>query len=257
MAAIDMRSAWNRLSAGYQEQHGIPSDSAHYGPWAPPESRLNLLGPVRGRRILEVGCGGGQCSVAFARQGACVAGLDLSDEQLSFARRLAEQEGVAVEFVQGSADDLSAFADGAWDLVFSAYALQYVANMRRCLAECSRVLRPAGRMVFSLDHPFRDCFVDSENDEMSIVPMRSYFDNSSMRWEWGNTGIHMDSYHFSIGQWCDMLDEAGFQLQRILEPAPPADMLDEIWPYDDPLASLRLIPQTIIFTAQKRESLPS
>jgi SAM-dependent methyltransferase len=199
---------------------------------------------------------GGQCSVAFARQGAIVAGLDLSDEQLSFARRLAAQEGVTAEFVQGSADDLFAFANGAWDIVFSAYAFQYVADMRRCLAECSRVLKANGRLVFSLDHPFRDCFMDSVNDEMSIIPMRSYFDNRGMRWQWGNTGIHMVSYHFSIGQWSDMLMEAGFQLQRILEPSPPADMLDEIWPYDDALASLRLIPQTIIFTAQKREASP-
>ena len=255
MSDIDLRSAWNRLSAEYQSQHRIPTHSAHYGWWSPPESELNLLGDVRGLRILEVGCGGGQCSIAFARQGATAAGLDLSDVQLAFARRLAEQEGVAVRFVQGSADDLSAFADGAWDLVFSAFAFQYVGNMARCLCECSRVLCAGGRLVFSLDHPFRDCFNDidaaSGSEEMSIVPARSYFDNSPMRWGWGNTGIRMESYHFSISQWSEMLAAAGFQLRRILEPAPPADILDEIWPLDDALASLRLIPQTIIFLAEK------
>jgi SAM-dependent methyltransferase len=255
MSDIDMRRAWNRLSADYQSQHRIPTHSAHYGWWAPPESELNLLGDVRGLHILEVGCGGGQCSIAFAQQGATAAGLDLSDEQLAFARRLAEQEGVAVQFVQGSADDLTAFADGAWDLVFSAFAFQYVANIPRCLFECRRVLRAGGRLVFSLDHPFRDCFNDidptSGSEEMSIVPTRSYFDNAPMRWGWGNTGIRMESYHFSIGQWSEMLAAAGFQLRRILEPAPPADVLDEIWPLDDALASLRLIPQTIIFLAEK------
>ena len=255
MADIDMRSAWNRLSADYQAQHRIPTHSAHYGWWSPPESELNLLGDVRGLRILEVGCGGGQCSIAFARQGAVAAGLDLSDEQLHFARRLAEQEGVAVQFVQGSAADLSAFADGAWDLVFSAFAFQYIADMPRCLSECSRVLRRGGRLVFSLDHPFRDCFNDFDaadgSEEMSIVPARSYFDNSPMRWDWGNTKIRMESYHFSIGQWSEMLLAAGFHLRRILEPAPPTDLLDEIWPLDDALASLRLIPQTIIFVAEK------
>lgn len=255
MTPIDMRAAWNRLSDEYQAQHRIPTDSAHYGWWAPPENKLNLLGDVRGLRILEVGCGGGQCSIAFARQGAVAAGLDLSDEQLAYARRLAEQEGVAVQLVQGSAEDLSAFANGAWDLVFSAFAFQYVADMPRCLAECSRVLRSGGRLVFSLDHPFRDCFIDFETpdgrEEMSIVPARSYFDNSPLQWNWGNTGIRMASHHFSIGHWTEMLAGAGFQVRRILEPAPPTDMLDEIWPLDDPLASLRLIPQTIIFTAEK------
>jgi SAM-dependent methyltransferase len=255
MGDIDMRAAWNRLSAGYQTQHRIPTNSAHYGWWSPPESELNLLGNVAGQRILEVGCGGGQCSIAFARQGAIAAGLDLSDEQLAFARQLAAQEGVAVQFVQGSADDLAAFMTGAWDLVFSAFAFQYVRDIPRCLTECSRVLRPGGRLVFSLDHPFRDCFIDfdaaSGDEEMTIVPARSYFDNSPMRWDWGNTNIRMESYHYSIGQWSEMLAAAGFQLRRILEPAPPADVLDEIWPLDDALASLRLIPQTIIFIAEK------
>lgn len=184
-------------------------------------------------------------------QGAIAAGLDLSDEQLAFGRSLARQEGVIAQFVQGSAEDLSAFADGAWDVVFSAFAFQYVANMAACLHECSRVLRTGGRLVFSLDHPFRDCFTDAETDEMSIVPLRSYFDNAAMRWQWGNTGIRMESYHWSIAQWVEMLATAGFQLRRILEPAPPADMLDAVWPTDDALASLRLIPQTIIFIAEK------
>ena len=49
---------------------------------------------MRGRRILEVGCGGGQCSIAFAKQGAIAAGLDLSDAQLDHARSAAAAEGV-------------------------------------------------------------------------------------------------------------------------------------------------------------------
>ncbi len=87
---IDMRAAWNRTSAGYQRLHQIPTDAAHYGPWAPDESELRLLGDVRGKRILEIGCGGGQCSIAFARQGAIAVGIDLSDEQLAFASQLAQ-----------------------------------------------------------------------------------------------------------------------------------------------------------------------
>jgi ubiquinone/menaquinone biosynthesis C-methylase UbiE len=251
--SIDLRAAWNRVSGDYQAAHAIPSHSAHYGPWAPLENELRLLGDVRGLRILEVGCGGGQCSVAFAKQGALVAGIDLSDEQLAFARRLAEREGVAVEFFQGSAVNLGVFASGAWDVVFSAYAFQYVREMPRCLAECSRVLRPGGRLVFSLDHPFRDCFLDAEEDTMSIVPSRSYFDNSPQRWSWtlARASVPMESYHFTIAQWVEMLAGAGFRLVRLLEPAPPAEMVEEIWPADDALAALGLIPQTVIFVAEK------
>ena len=251
MPPADLRAAWNRLSAPYQQRHQIPTHSAHYGPWAPLEDDLRLLGDVRGQRILELGCGGGQCAVAFARQGAQVAAIDLSDAQLAFARALAAQEQVAVAFVQGTVEDLSAFASESQDILFSAYAFQYVADMPRCLAECARVLRPGGRLVFSLDHPFRDCFFDAEDDEMAVFPVRSYFDGAAMHWRWdGDANLAMTSHHHTIAQWVEMLTTAGFRLLRLLEPAPPEEMLDEIWPSDDALSALRLIPQTIIFVAE-------
>ena len=248
---INMRDAWNRTSALYQHNHAIPTDSAHYGPWSPTENELRLLGDVRGLRILEVGCGGGQCAIAFAQQGATVAGLDLSDAQLDFARSLAADEGVTVDWVHGNAEDLSAFKDGAWDVVFSAYALHYVADMARCLAECARVLRPGGRLVFSLDHPFRDCFFDQEEQEDTIFPARSYFDSTPMRWNFSDSGVPMVSYHRTVAEWIDLLTVASFTLRRLLEPPPPADLAAEIWPDDSPLAANRHVPQTIIFVAEK------
>jgi SAM-dependent methyltransferase len=252
----DSRAAWDRLSSIYQEHHEISTAEVHYGPWAPLERELNLLGDVAGMRILEVGCGGGQCSIAFARQGAVVLGIDLSNVQLAFARRLAENERVAVQFAQGSADDLSAIAESVYDLVFSVNTVQYVANIAACLAECSRVLRPGGRFVFSLDHPLRDCFFDDDQatdqaDDLSIVPARSYFDLHAQRWRWGNSGVVLQTYHRSIGQWTELLATAGFQLLRIVEPPPPTDTLDDVWPVDSALAPLRLIPHVIIFVAQK------
>ncbi|MGL4647989.1 MAG: methyltransferase domain-containing protein [Caldilineaceae bacterium] len=246
------REGWNQISAWYQRRHGIPTHSAHYGPWAPLENDLRLLGDVRGRRILEVGCGGGQCAIAFARQGATVAAMDLSDEQLAHARSLAAQEGVTIPFTQGSAEDLAAYASGAWDVVFSAYALQYVEPMAACLRECARVLRPGGRLVFSLDHPFRDCFFDAEADyDTTIYASRSYFDVAPMRWLFGDTGVPMTSYHRTIGEWVALLSNARFLLRRLLEPQPPDEMLDEIWPMDDALSALRFVPPTIIFVAEK------
>jgi len=248
---VDMRRAWNDNSESYQSLHEIGTESAHYGPWAPLENELRLLGDVRGLHIFEAGCGGGQCSIAFAKQGAIATGVDLSDSQVEFARKLAAQEQVTVTFAQADVTDLSGFRSSCWDIVFSTYAFQYVADIERCLRECARLLRPGGRLVFSLDHPFRDCFHDDKEDAIAIYPVRSYFDNSPMRWTFGQSGSPMQSYHRSSAQWCDMLAAEGFQLTRLLEPEAPTEMLDEIWPEDDPLASMRMVPQTIIFVAVK------
>ncbi len=165
-----MRTAWNANSETYQSLHEIGTDSAHYGPWAPLENELRLLGDVRGLHILEAGCGGGQCCIAFAKQGATVTGVDLSDDQIEFARKLAAREQVDVAFAQGDITDLSAYKSDAWDVVFSVYTLQYVAEIQQCLHECARLLKPGGRLVFSLDHPFRDCFHDDEEDANCHLP---------------------------------------------------------------------------------------
>ncbi len=60
--------AWDRSAAAYQAAVDLPLDVAHYGPDVSDESELRLLGDVSGRRVLELGCGAGQASIAFARQ---------------------------------------------------------------------------------------------------------------------------------------------------------------------------------------------
>ncbi len=261
---IDMRTAWNRTSAGYQRLHQIPTDAAHYGPWAPDENELRLLGDVRGKRILELGCGGGQCSIAFARQGALAVGIDLSDDQLAYARSLAAQalDGVAAPtFLQGDAADLSRFADASFDVVFSAYALHYVGQIAACLAEVSRVLQSpdpnrgqaGGQFVFSLDHPFRACFWDDESGDDGLQAVRSYFTRGVVDWQFESSGEWMRSYHRTIGDWVALLHDAGLQVERILEPEPVLSAEEETsWSESYDLETAKLIPQTIIFVARKR-----
>ncbi len=144
------------------------------------------------------------------------------------------------------------FATGVWDIVFSVYALHYVPDLPRCFAECARVLRPQGLLVFSTDHPFRNCFYDAGEDELTIYPVRSYFDNTPLRWPWdGRPEIRLHSAHYTIAQWLDLLHAAGFRLRRLLEPPPPPELLDEVWPADDALAAMRCVPQTLIIVAEK------
>ena len=95
---INMRGAWNRISRNYQTDHKIPTDFVHYGPNCPNEDQLRLIGDVRDKRVLEIGCGGGQCAIAFAKRGAVATGVDLSDAQIEFAQRLAAREGARSGF---------------------------------------------------------------------------------------------------------------------------------------------------------------
>lgn len=253
---FDQAGAWNQVAAAYQAQYAPPDDIVHYGPWSPTEQTLNLLGAVRGLRILELGCGGGQCSVAFAQQGAYVAGVDISTTQLESARQRAAAAGVAARFVVANAADLSAFDSEDWDLVFATYTLQYVEPLTACLAECWRTLHPGGRLVFALDHPMRDCFIDADEDELAIYPVRSYFDQRPVQWRFAAAGRSMQRAHYAISTWYELITNAGFQLKRLVEPQPPQAVLDRFWPNDDSLMPMRNLPHAVIFLCEKSPGQP-
>ena len=148
------RQSWNHISPQYQAHRRISTDDVHYGPLAPGERELGLLEDVRGKQILEIGCGGGQNSIALAKWGATCTGLDPSAAQLEHARRLAQEEGVAIRFVNGAAEDLSAFDENTFDLVLSSFAFDYVADLPRTYSEVGRVLRPGNLFVFCHSHPW-------------------------------------------------------------------------------------------------------
>src|SRR5438132_12891509 len=79
----DNAAAWDRFAAAYQSGAQLPTSTAHYGPAIPTEAELRLLGDLKGKRVLELGCGGAQCAIAFVKQGASAIGVDFSAEQLA------------------------------------------------------------------------------------------------------------------------------------------------------------------------------
>jgi SAM-dependent methyltransferase len=244
----DNKASWDAISAMYQLKHKLKTDAAHYGPRMPTENDLRLLGDVRGKRILEIGCGGGQCAIAFAKQGAVVAAIDQSERQLDYARGLAAEEGVRVEFIEGDVTTLPQVKSASQDAVFSAYALGYVEDIGSCLAEVSRVLTPGGAFVFSVDHPAW-AMTWGGGDELRLS--RPYWD-AYKEWEWGDgSGIWMRSWTRTVEDWVTLLREAGFIIDRLLEPRMVLDAHDTTWDDAYPFEKGVIVPTTLIIRALK------
>ena len=234
--------SWDRLSDDYQAAHKIPTKYIHYGPHCPTEDDLRLLGDVTGKNVIELGCGGGQCSIAFAKRGASVIGVDLSEKQLSYARKLASSENVDVKFIKAEIEDLSAIPDGSQDVAFSAYAFQYVKNLKVGLDEVYSILKSGGVFVFSLDHPFYWCFPENTS-ELRIV--RSYFNGSPRKGDLGR------EYPRTLSQLFNTLFESGFIVATIIEPIPvEKDGEEDLWP-EYGVDRLKMVPATVIFKAMK------
>ena len=232
VAPVDMRAAWNQIAPSYQAEHAIPTDRIHYGPNVAPEDELRLVGPPGGQDVIELGCGGGQNSIAFKRQGARrVVGVDLSEVQLTHAGMLAagqrqadrvsHQPGVEVEWHQGTVEDLSAFGDASFDIAFSASAFQFVDDLAAAFAEAFRVLRPGGRLAFCTEHPVSGMYPDGP-----ATPSASYFQRRHESvWFTPGGGTRVVETVRTIEELFGLLRAAGFTVTAIQEPRHDPDRL--------------------------------
>lgn len=101
---------------------------------------------TRGARVLDVGCGTGNASLAAARRGAVVTGLDPAARLVDVARKRAGAEGLEVSFVNGEAGALP-FADASFDVVLSVFAVIFAPDPAGAATELLRVAKPGGAIV--------------------------------------------------------------------------------------------------------------
>lgn len=102
-----------------------------------------------GRAVLDVGCGAGVEVVRFARGGARVIGLDLAGSATALTRQNLAQQGLTAGVTTADGEALP-FPDNTFDFVYAHGVIQYAADDRRVVAECHRVLRPGGVVMFQV-----------------------------------------------------------------------------------------------------------
>src|SRR4051812_25893803 len=107
---------------------------------------LQLLGPLQGKRILDVGAGLGESSVYFALRGANVTCTDLSPAMLDCAARLAHRHGVALTTVMSSGENLGV-PSNEFDMVYVANVIHHVTDKATLFGQLHRALKPGGMFV--------------------------------------------------------------------------------------------------------------
>lgn len=172
---------------------------------------LALAGDVAGRRILDAGCGSGALSAALRDRGAVVTGIDASAGMLALARRRLGDE-VALHVADLS--DPLPFADGAFDDVVASLVLHYLEDWGPTLAELRRVIRPGGRLITSVDHPFVAYTIQD--------PRPDYFATTSYTFDWTFNGrsAPMRFWRKPLHAMTDAFVAAGLRLSAISEPQP-------------------------------------
>jgi ubiquinone/menaquinone biosynthesis C-methylase UbiE len=186
---------------------------------------LALAGDVAGRRVLDAGCGSGPLFAALRDRGAIVTGFDKSTGMLELARR---RLGDGTDLYVADLGSPLPFPDGAFDDVIASLVLHYLEDWTAPLAELRRVLKPGGRLIVAVDHPFATTLFHYQSGRKA-----DYFGTYKHTAEWtmGGQIVLMSFWHRPLHAMADAFTAAGFRISVISEPE-PAPEARELFPDD-------------------------
>jgi SAM-dependent methyltransferase len=199
--------AYETLAEAYAARIDTKAHNAYYERPA----TLSLLPEVKGKRALDAGCGPGVYSEWLAERGARVTALDVSPRMIQLAKkRLGSKADLRLADIGQPLDFLQ---DGSFDIVLSTLVMDYIEDWSSVFKEFYRVLVPCGCFVFSAGHPFAD-FLRYGTDD--------YFRTELVELDWQGFGdpVRMSAYRRPLSAALNPLVEAGFIVERILEPKP-------------------------------------
>ncbi len=110
---------------------------------------VSLSGGIAGKRVIDVGCGGGILSESMALHGAQVTGIDLADKPLKVAKLHQLESGVQVDYRLIAAEDLAAAEPESFDVVTCMEMLEHVPDPVSVMTACARMVKPDGWVFFS------------------------------------------------------------------------------------------------------------
>ncbi|MCB9130230.1 MAG: class I SAM-dependent methyltransferase [Anaerolineales bacterium] len=202
------QEAYNQLADDYAARIDSKAHNAFYDRPAV----LSLLPDVTGKRVLDAGCGPGAYAEWLLDHGAQVVAVDANEKMLAHAR---ERTGDRAEFHLANLNaPLDFLADASFDLVICPLVLDYIRDWTPLFREFHRLLRPGGVLVFSHGHPASEFFLYYADG--------NYHEVEQVSWEWTGFGtvVTMPSYRRPLAAVFNPLIDAGFVLDRVLEPRP-------------------------------------
>lgn len=228
----DIREDWDRSAEEYDLFNDAPDSYSRLIEWP---CIQGLLPDLRGKSVLDIGCGTGIFTFLLEGQGPSrILGVDLSEGMLALARKKARARGSRAEFIQGDAVEALGRMNQRFDLAFSSTTSHYIADLPALFAGIAGCLAPEGACVLSAIHPVYsaqypvahgETFPRDEEwtvryldrrDRAYIQPWIEYNDRCKDRLS--------RSYHHTFGDYVHAITGAGLRLARVEEPAPP-----EIW----------------------------
>ncbi|EMB50163.1 3-demethylubiquinone-9 3-methyltransferase [Vibrio mimicus CAIM 602] len=172
----DMASRWWDLEGEFKPLHQINPLRLNYV--------LEKANGLFGKKVLDVGCGGGILAESMAREGAQVTGLDMGKEPLEVARLHALETGTKLTYIQSTVEDHAAANPQTYDVVTCMEMLEHVPDPLSVIKSCAKLVKPGGHVFFStLNRNFKSYLFAIVGAEklLKIVPEGTHDHNKFIR----------------------------------------------------------------------------
>lgn len=200
---------------------------------------LSLLPDVKDKKVLDAGCAAGWYTKWLLEKDASVIALDFSPSMIEMTKK---RVGNKAEVIRADLNDpLNFIKDESIDIVLSSLTLHYIKNWEVVMSEFYRILKKSGYFVFSVHHPFMD-FTEFNKDNYFLTEL---LDDE---WETNKGKVKVQFYRRPLSEIITPVIDAGFTIEKLLEPMPI-----EQFKIEQPEAYDRLTqkPQFIFFRTRK------
>ncbi len=186
-----------------------------------------MLPDLKGKAVLDIGCGMGQHAVQYIRMGAAsVLGIDISAKMLSYAEANNGAEGITYRRL--AFEDLEEIRE-RFDVVTSSLAFDYAEDFRALMVKIHSLLNPGGVLVFSMSHPIAtaydgvyDRYTRTETGERLYANLRNYGLEGIRRIHWVVEGYEL--YHRTFSTLVNDMTAAGFVIEECRESTLPEEI---------------------------------
>ena len=208
----------------------LRNDENNYNDLVEQPAMFELIGDVKDKKILDIGCGYGATTIKLAKNGARkVLGIDISEKMIEKGKRENSHEVVGYKVLP--TDKLSDIND-KFDLVVSCLVFHYIKDLKKLFTDISNLIESDGEFIFSMEHPIctaskcsRRWIVDQdENVERFLTDNYSEEDVRNTEW----LGKSVTKYHHKLDTIFNALIEVGFIIEKVVEPQPDDAVVEKV-----------------------------
>lgn len=260
---IKQKEQWDKAAKTWVEF--VRSGKNYYAEYLNGPALKQMVGGVRGKQVLDIGCGEGCFSRYFAEAGAQVTGIDLSEALIRAAREEEERRPLGVKYFAADAANLDMLDSEAFDVAYCHMALGDIPDYEGAISEVARLLKTAGRFVMVMEHP---CFSirslgektvsgwetrirEDGSKEYPYYRVEDYFRRHNYFWEWKHDRLTSSfvtmGFHRPLSDYVKTLTKHGLVVTRLEEPKP----LEKGVRLHPPMQKHYRIPQSLVIEATK------